>query len=282
MAIHPGQQISEVWNKTPAVPSPTAPTYEFANDYGGIYSGDPRLTVCTACRQGDIGTVNVLPYGDSDPAHYSDYPGFGVGQAGIRFYRDGTLALDSNAQDNRVVGAYPFGLELPLLPQAATYQLDSTETRPGDSAATIGTDWTFRSGPADPAAALPATETCAPDATRSCSFLPLLFLRYDLPLNYSSQATAGTPEQISFTVTGQQNTPPPSGLSATVSASFDDGQTWTTPQNATSLGGGQFSTAISQPPLSSTSGFVSLRVTAQDGSGNAITQTIIRAYGLTS
>jgi hypothetical protein len=279
--IAPGEQLSEVWNKAPAVPTPTAPTYEFANYYGGTYSADPRQTVCTACRQGNIGTVNILPFGDSDPGHYSDTPGE---PGSIDFYRNGILAIDDNFQKPDA-GTYPFGMELPLLPQAATYQLDSTENEPwsyASSAASVETDWTFHSGPADPAASLPATETCAPDATRSCSFLPLLFLRYDLPLNFSNQATAGTPEPVNFTVTGQQNAPAPAGVSATVSASFDGGQTWTIPQATTSLGGGQFTTTISQPALAGTNGFVSLRVTATDGSGDSVTQTITDAYGLTS
>jgi hypothetical protein len=282
--IAPGQQISEVWNKTPAAPSPAAPTVETPNFSvpAETPSSDPRLAGCTACRQGDIGTVNILPYADSDPAHYSNQPVFNVGLASYKFYRDGTLAIDSATQGQDYVGVYPWGLELPLLPQAASYELDSSETRPDDSAATVGTDWTFRSGPSDPAAALPSTETCAPDATRACSFLPLLFLRYNLPLSYDDQATAGTSEPIGFTVTSQQNAPAPSGVSATVSASFDGGQTWTTPQAATSLGGGKFTTTISQPSLAATDGSVALRVTATDGSGDSVTQTLIDAYGLTS
>ncbi len=71
-------------------------------------------------------------------------------------------------------------------------------------------------------------------------------------------------------------------MTASVSASFDDGKTWSTPVDAKALGGGRFSAAISQPPLSQTSGFASLRVTARDGAGNSVTQTIIKAYGLTS
>jgi hypothetical protein len=281
-AIHPGQQLTGVWNKAPLAPGFTAPPYLFANDFGKIYSGDPRRTVCTACRQGDIGTVNILPFADSDAAHYSDIPCCGsILAPSLKFYRDGILALDSDTQGG-FVGQYPFGLELPLLHRSATYQLESYAQISLDPAAATDTGWTFHSSPADPAASLPTTETCAPDAIRSCSFLPLLFIRYNLPLNYDGQATAGTPEQIRFSVTGQQHAPAPTGLSATVSASFDGGQTWTTPQAATSLGAGHFTTTISQPPLASTDGFVALRVTAHDGAGNSVTQTITRAYGLTS
>lgn len=70
-------------------------------------------------------------------------------------------------------------------------------------------------------------------------------------------------------------------MSATVSASFDDGQTWTAALRATALGGDTFAVAIGQPAAAGTDGFASLRVTASDGTGNSVTQTIIRAYGLT-
>lgn len=278
--IAPGQQITETWNKAPLVP--TGVPYRYADYKSGLggADGDPRLTVCAACRQDDNGVVNLLAFGDSDPSHYGDDVATATQTQDLRFYRNGTLAIDTASQFNSHLP--PFGLELPLLPQAASYQLDWTWDRVGDSAATVDTDWTFQSGPADPAASLPAGEECAPDAARSCSYLPLLFLRYDLPLDDSSQATAGTAEPINFSVTSQQGAPAVSGVSATVSASFDGGQTWTSPQQATSQGNGQFTTTISQPALADTDGFVALRVTAADGSGNSVTQTIIRAYGLTS
>jgi hypothetical protein len=278
--IAPGQQITETWNKAPLVP--TGLPYRYADYLSSdlLVTGDPRLTLCAACRQDDNGVVNLTAFGDSDPSHYGDNVATVAQTQALRFYRNGTLALSTASQFSPLLP--PFGLELPLLPQAASYRLDWTWDREGDSKATVATDWTFHSGPDDPAASLPAGEECAPDATRSCSYLPLLFLRYNLPLTYHSQATAGTSEPINFTVTSQQGAPPPGGVSATVSASFDDGKTWTTPQQATSQGGGRFTTTLSQPALASTDKFVALRVTAKDGSGDSVTQTIIRAYGLTS
>lgn len=281
--ISPGQHLSEVWNTLPAAPSAIAPPIQQPDDESVTAGSDPRLAVCTACRQGDIGTVDVLPFAGSDTTIYSDQPVFtGGGTGDIEFYRDGTLAIDTAAQSGLAVGAYPWGLELPLLPYAASYQLDSTESRPDDSAATVDTDWTFRSSPDDAATRLPATVSCEPDASLACSFLPLLFVSYDLPLNYDDEAVAGTPEKVGFTVTGQQGAPAPAGTSATVSASFDNGQTWTAARPATSLGGGKFTTTISQPGLSATSGCVSLRVTAKDNADSGITQTLVCAYGLTS
>jgi hypothetical protein len=265
-------QITEVWDKAPFVPSPIAPT--------GLPSILPP-TYCVACRQDDNGALDMLPFADSDPSHQSAlYPGSANYSSSLNFYRNGTLAYSSAEFPTGALA--PLGLELPMLDQPAAYRLDWTEALTGTGEPAITTDWTFQSSRRDPAAALPPDEVCAPDATRSCSFLPLLFLRYDLPLNYNDQAAAGTPEMVNFTVTGQQNAPPPAGVSATVSASFDGGQTWTTPQPATSLGDGQFTTTISQPALAKTDGFVALRVTATGRAGNGVTQTIINAYGLTS
>jgi hypothetical protein len=293
LSIHPGQQITANLDRAPLVPSSLAPPFWRA---AGLFSAagelqfllsesyaDPRRhLVCTACRQGNTGTLDVMSYGDSDPVQYEDSPYYTTTSSVLRFYRNGILAIENPTGQNPWL---PLGMELPLLPQPSTYQLDWTlSPAPGaaPAAASIETDWTFRSGPADPAASLPASETCAPDATRPCAFLPLLFPSYDLPLDDNNQATAGTPEQIDFAVTGQQNSPAPSGLSAAVSASFDGGQTWTALQSATSLGNGRFTATISQPALSATNGFVSLRVMARDSSGDSVTQTIPDAYGLTS
>jgi hypothetical protein len=157
-----------------------------------------------------------------------------------------------------------------------------TTPKTGDAVGYTDTDWTFHSGPDDPVAHLPEGEACAPTMTGSCAFLPLLFPVYNLPLNTSDQATAGAPFTIPFTVSHQLGESPPSGVSATVSESFDDGKTWTAPQAATSTGGSQFTATIAQPALSATSGFASLRVTATDSAGDSVTQTIVRAYGLAS
>jgi hypothetical protein len=271
-ALVPGEQITEVWDKAPLVPSSIAPSARLG--------GSPQ-TYCVACRQDDNGALDMFPFADSDPSHQSDlYPNSASYSSSLNFYRNGTLAYSSAEFPGGQLE--PIGLELPMLGQPAAYELDWTEALTATGEPAITNDWTFQSSPRDPAAAMPPEEVCAPDATRSCSFLPLLFLRYDLALNYNDQATADTPEMVNFTVTGQQNAPPPAGMSATVSASFDGGQTWTTPQPATSLGHGQFTTTISQPALASTDGFVALRVTAADRAGNGVTQTIINAYGLTS
>ena len=283
--IRPGQQISQVWNKSPLVPSPASPT---AEDGGLSTITDPALTACTACRQDNNGVLFLSPFGDSDPSHYwsigRNEPQSGaVPTSALRFFRNGTLDFDSAVYNLSASGGVsPLGFDLPLLSGGATYRLDWTQSNAIDQNASNETDWTFHSGPANAPARLPSTVQCAPDPARACSFLPLLFINYNLALNLSNQATASTSEAISFTVRSQEHAPAPRGVTATVTASFDDGRTWTSPVPATSLGHDTFTARIQQPALADTSGFVSLRVHARDAAGNAVDQTIIRAYGLTS
>jgi hypothetical protein len=279
LMARPGGQVTEAWNKWPLVPSRSAAYLESAsvslNSFGHFASASPLLTVMPASRQDNNGVLD-LQFGDSDPAHQLGAPF--AGSSRVSFYRDGRLAIPPATFT--AGGVPPEDYYLPLLPQAAAYRLDWSQRESPGKAPSITTDWTFRSGSAAPAAHQPKTEECAVDPGRACSFLPLLFIGYDLPLNAASQATAGRPVTIAFTVQHQQGQSPPSGVSAKVSASFDDGKTWTAPRAATSAGGDRFTAMISQPPLARTRGFASLRVTASDGAGNTVTQTIIRAYGL--
>ena len=241
---------------------------------------DAVRTVCPACRQDDNGAFYLSRFGDSDPSHYY-YSGFnpaGGNTDRFDFYRDGSLAYATPGVPGRPTE--PFALDLPMLSTPATYRLDWTSTRAGDPAASIRTDWTFRSGRDDGRANLPPTEVCAPDTSRACAFLPLLFVGYDLAVDHLSQANADAPFDIVFSVVHQQNAPPPAGLSATMSVSYDDGSTWTDPQQATSDAPGRFSVPITNPPLAQTNGFVALHVQAHDDAGNSVDQTIIRAYAL--
>jgi hypothetical protein len=299
LQVHPGQQVTEVWNKEPLVPGPALAVGNGFGLAGQSFQTGPFPAACTACRQDDNAFLSLTDWGDSDPGHYgidssyyvpayNDLPWADVFNQ-MDFYRDGMLTVTSKGSCFLpIVGSgkpgcsmAPQGLDLPLLPRPASYRLDWSYPRGGDPAAVTDTVWDFTSAPAS-GTPLSGNLQCAPDPARGCTFLPLLFLTYDLALNQANRATAGGPFQISFTVEHQQGQAPPAGVSAIVSASFDNGTTWTAPVAATSRGGNRFTATIQQPPLSSTSGFASLRVTAKDGAGNTVTQTIIKAYGLTS
>jgi hypothetical protein len=260
------------------VPSPAAPPLyasEAADASSGQLATQLLPTVCPACRQGNIGMLYLLPYGDSDPSHYSE--DFGPTST-LSFFRNGRLAVTSAAVPGGQLTPFAFGL--PMLPGKAVYRLQWSQSVLNDPALSADTDWTFRSSPGGPGPRHAALERCSPDPARGCSFLPLLFINYNLALDSLSRAKADEPFRIAFTVSSQQGQAAPRGLSATVSVSYNGGKTWTAPQTAAGRPGGRFSVMIHQPPLTATDGFVSLRVTARDQAGNSVTQTITRAYGL--
>ncbi|MGW2217825.1 hypothetical protein ACWCSD_22780 [Nonomuraea sp. NPDC001684] len=277
--LRPGSVVREVWNKAPGVPSRTAPyRQESTIGFGGDSPlvDDPFATLCVACRQGDLGMIYPQRFADATPGHYTTGNSWDE-HSGLDFYRNGELAFTS---DNRITGNLGAqAADLPMLPEQAVYRLVWKQDQRGELAGTpVTTDWTFRSGPSDRRAELPKSASCVPDATRECSFLPLLFLRYDLPLDAESKAKAG-PFEVAFAVENQEHMAAPKGVEATVAVSYDDGATWSEPQTAARRAGGLFAATIRHPD---SGGFVSLRVRAHDRQGNAVEQTVVRAYGLTS
>jgi hypothetical protein len=267
-----GQQLTETFNKAPLVPSVSAAYTSVPAFLGGAVSS--RGSLCAACRQNDIGMLHLQPFGDSDLTHFTEPSWLDVSH--LTFTRDGALALSSAATNTGNLTPSP--LYLPMLPDPATYQLDWSWSAPHQPGSVTDTRWTFRSGRNDPAATLPADGSCAPDATRSCSYLPLLFVGYDLDLGFDAKAPAGRDFPIAFTVAAQQGAPAPAGVTATVAASFDDGATWTDATPALAGADGRFTATITHPATGG--GAVSLRVSARDAAGNSVVQTTIRAYGL--
>ncbi|BCJ25918.1 hypothetical protein [Actinocatenispora sera] len=276
--LKPGR-LDEEFNRGPAVPSPAAPYLQTPSTGLGGAGGTVRastLTGCGACRQDDDAVLWLQPLGDSDPSHYG--AGNPVDEnSSVRFWRNGKLALTSDTRVTRRLS--PNGVVLPMLATAADYRLDWASIGKHDTEHRVTTSWRFRSGPSDAAAPLPPEETCSPDQSRSCSFLPLLYVTYDLPLDLHDRTTAGAPYTFGFTVAGQQHSTQ-RATAATVSVSYDDGTTWSDPVGATATGHGRFTATVDQPALADTTGFASLRISAQDADGNAVTQTVIHAYGM--
>ncbi|MEV0842335.1 hypothetical protein AB0I55_22705 [Actinocatenispora sera] len=278
--IHPGEVITEDWDRGPDVPSPAMPYQQEPKvgiGTGSVVVTDPWLGVCGACRQDDNAVLFLQPLGDANPGHYADTGGVSAADSSLRFSRNGTLALSSTANSDG--GLRPYQVPLPMLSAAADYELDWAYHPNGNTEQRIDTDWTFRSAPGDAAANRADDEECPPDPARGCSFLPLLFVTYDLPLDAGSHAPAGGAYSFGFTVAGQQHSTQ-KGSAATVSVSYDDGASWSEPQAATGTGDGGFTTTVQHPELAGTNGYVSLRIAAHDADGNAVTQTIIRAYAL--
>ena len=136
----------------------------------------------------------------------------------------------------------------------ATYRLEASVTRgaPDTLATSVSVAWTFTSA-----------HTTAPMR------LPLMTARPTPLLDDTNTARAGRPLLIPVTLDRQTGSTPAAARKPAVSASFDDGKTWAP---LPVLG----NVAVVAHPRRP--GFVSLRVTATDSAGNAVTQTVLRAY----
>ncbi len=224
---------------------------------GPLAAGD-GLTDCSFCRSPDGLSLAFSALVDADPRHYS----VGVtGQASMRLYRN-----------DEPVTALPV-----MVPEDASYRLEYELHRPGSLATMTSTAWSFRSAAPTSHESLDCMLTFE---GQFCGSLPVIMVGYDVPLDASNKAKAGHP--LAFTIStsrtkGFTGDAAVSGIK--VSASFDDGATWT--PAAAQLGAqGVHPVTVKHPNLKATKGFVSLRVEVWDDAGNRTLQTITRAYGL--
>lgn len=227
--------------------------------------------VCPACSDDHSLQFNILPLGDNTPGHPAlSTATLAAGDSETNSFsvsRDGTVLGSADEAPSLVSITVPAG--------KATYRLTDDVTRnvaaiPLSTAS--HTVWTFVADPGH-GGVVPGSWFCVNGDT-TCDALPLLFAYYNTDANLLNQVTPGR-HTLDLTVQHQQHAVAPEVSGASVSVSYDDGATW---QAATTKGGdGAFKAAFTVP--ASASGHdVSLRVSAWDGAGNRIDQTVIRAY----
>ncbi|CCH32650.1 S8 family serine peptidase [Actinosynnema sp. NPDC047251] len=212
----------------------------------------PRGLVPPATRTGDTLDLRIAPYVDTG-GHWNN-------QLAARDVHRTTL----HANGEQVVdyNGVP-GLSVPVRPDPTTYRLNYTNERSApwwQYSTRTDTTWTFGSSrPAD----------------GRTDRIPLLELMFRPQLDEYNRAPGGGsygfPLHVGH-VAGATGAPI---ASVTGRASSDDGRTWS-PMRLLDLGGGDYVAQLQHPA----SGAVSLHVTATDTAGNAIDQTIIRAYGV--
>lgn len=240
-------------------------TYQEEWFKGPLHTGR-AFNPCQFCRTPTAVYNGTRIWGDSDPTHFSG--GWGFTTIKERFYRDGVQ--------------YPHPYTDLYVPESATYRFEVDRTResgPGTShSSQVNTAFTYEShapkGPESPECA--KAETTA----EACSVPTMIFIGYDAPVSLTNQAPAD--RQFSF----ELSTPRPYGYvgdakiaGATVSVSYDDGETWT--EAKVKLGGdGVSKVSYRHPKLAETNGFASLKVEVWDDAGSRTTETITRAYGL--
>jgi subtilisin family serine protease len=184
---------------------------------------------------------------------YGDQPADHIGWSATDTVR---LAL---SKDGQPIGESTQDADSFTVPEAAgSYRLEATATRSNSAFTTrLSAAWTFKSAI--------AVDTA----------LPVLAVRFAPSLDVHNRAQAGTTAR--YPVYVQQGAGASYGnlTTFTVDASYDDGKTWTA---ARVTGTGLARTVTVDHPVGAK--FVSLRTTAADDQGTAVTQTLIRAYGL--
>ncbi|MGP3980443.1 S8 family serine peptidase [Streptomyces sp. KR80] len=210
--------------------------------------GDPSLG-WGVFREGPALKVGVSLFSSSDPHVYN-----GVA--------DGVTGKTTLSRDGTVIGTSKYAafgrFEIP--DSAGTYTLHATATREVPWSV-VGTKadvtWTFD----EPGASAPAKP------------LPLLVVRATGEVDEQSRAPAGRLYPLVLTAQSQPGAPAVRLAALKVEASYDDGATWTPAR--TSFSGNRGGAVLNHP---AGDGYVSLRITAEDVHGNAVTQTITRAY----
>ncbi len=209
-----------------------------------VFDGFPERY---AARLGDEVMIDMPLHGDRFPTH-----------DGYATLAEGTTEL---LRDGEPVGSseFPGGGRFELPPQAATYTLRTTATADSGVSTSVSGEWTFRSSHVD-------GETPA--------VLPLLAVRFAPELDSANAAPRG---KFRFPVYVQRNgsaRPGPVDTPA-VEVSYDDGTTWS-PVRLT-RDGARWVASVDHPAGAS---FVSLRAAVADRDGNAVKETIVRAYKL--
>ncbi|MGW5723152.1 S8 family serine peptidase [Amycolatopsis sp. NPDC003865] len=219
-----------------------------------IPSGVPGMD---STRDGDQLRIRIPEFVDSQAGHY----GFNEGddQAGpavtsAKLFRDGKLV----SEQPYAFGTFPAGAD------PATYRLDLSVRRDSPEwlfGTSTQTSWTFRSA-----------------RSASPALLPLLQLDYAVDADSGNRLPAGRRARIGLTARFQDGLAAPDVRSVKAWASYDDGKTWRAVDVRRT--GKSYEATIDHPSLRATNSYVALRVQATDNAGNAVDQTVLRAYGL--
>jgi hypothetical protein len=196
-------------------------------------------------------SVDIPIFTDQAADHWGYVTPDEVGSS-LVLYRDGVKYAETG---------YPGGDFYVLPDDEATYRLESNLSQSVSTTSThITAAWTFRSGYVD---------------SVLVQSVPMMAVRFAPVLDNENRAPAGRPFNVPVYVQQQAGAEYGTLTGLTVQASFDDGATW---RPVTLTGTGLSRTAHLTHPAGA--GFVSLKASATDSHGNAVEETIIRAYAI--
>ncbi|MCP2166354.1 S8 family serine peptidase [Goodfellowiella coeruleoviolacea] len=218
--------------------------------FGPAFPLEPGYPADLAGREGDTLGFNVPLFTDQAADHGG---GARTTSGGTVLYRDGERVGET---------AYAGYGRFPVPAGRASFRLHTEATRggAGQLSTSVRADWTFASDTV--AGAEPAA-------------LPLTAVRFAPVLDEHNRAPSGVPFPVPLYLQRNGQDKPGEVRELAVWASFDDGATWTAVPVRTVAG-----QRLAFPHHPRGAGYVSLRASATDAEGNAVEQTIIRAYAL--
>ncbi|MFD8009402.1 S8 family serine peptidase [Streptomyces sp. NPDC059762] len=231
-----GERRTEKWYD--GVIAPTAPRDG---------AGEPVLV---SERQG-----NLIGFADAmwgDTTHHAEPGSFGdIGN--LRLRRDGETIGES---------AWPFGVfEVPA--GRGAYELEQNTMKIGNRnwarSTSVQSIWKF---------------TSQLDETVYSQGIPILFPRYDLPVDGLKTLAATDGQRIRLGATGHAGYEVGALTSAALSYSYDGGVTWN--EAPVAQDGGEWVATVNH--TGATGKQVTLRTELTDANGNSVTQTVVRAY----
>ncbi|WP_306321561.1 MULTISPECIES: S8 family serine peptidase [unclassified Streptomyces] len=224
--------------------------------YGGAMAPTAPLDsaggqALAAERQGNL--IGVAPGFWGDGQHLGVQGSFGD---------IGNVELKRNGE---TVGrnGWPYGV-FTVPPADATYELTLNTAKLNSSktwlrSPSTSTTWSFRSHL---------------DESVHSQGIPLLFPRMTFPEDDMKTLAARDGQRIALTATGHAGYEPGALTEAALSYSYDGGETWT--EAVTSRTGGTWTATVDHAGASGKP--VTLKVRLTDSKGNAVTQTVTRAY----
>lgn len=283
-----GEHLTENWNAYPLHAGYNTNLVGAANP-----SRPPAPTLPSASRQGNMLTLDVMPFSDSTRGHLSA-SGFVGGLAGPFGKIAGHYQIDENGKaiaagnplrHDQEVG--PFGefhtqVTLNPHPTVIRFVLDASRKAKIYTISTAShTVWTWRSR-RETGARLPAGWACgvtgldAPTGGRSCAVQPMMTLGYTVAGLSLHGSTRPGRQALHLSAGHLQLAQATSVTKAAVSVSFDGGKTW---HRAAITGHDGSYTARFRAPAGVK---VSLRTSAADAAGGTVTETLTDAYQISS
>ncbi len=240
-----------------------------------------------ATRAGNTLNLDLTPFGDNNPGDTGSGYGLSCAAAGCAgryvLYQNGVQIAGGNAvKAAEALGSPDLSVQARLSPRPSRLRLVLTASRPPGryplSAASRDV-WTWHTA-RQPGVTLPAPWYCtfvsADNVTlfrRHCAVQPMIMLRYRVARLSLSGSTRPGSQAVTITAVHLPLADAPPVTAARASVSVDDGRTWR-PVRLRRLAPGRFRAAFTASPGRA----VTLRVTAADRAGDALTETIQRAW----